>query len=140
MYSKFVFYFICRPKKNPLFLIDLTMDKDGVCYSTDLQSFEPTVCGLFDKGIASTKNVSQLEKMVMKKLFWSGTPLLETVGENEPPVVKLRELIRKAVRQSITPLKAYAKQYEKYLELFNLDINEYLRLVLSRVILHFNHS
>ena len=106
------------------------MDKGGVCYSTDLQSFEPTVCGLFDKGITSTKNVSQLEKMVMKKLFWSGTPLLETVGENEPPVVELRELIRKAVRQSIIPLKAYAKQYEKYLELFNLDINEYLRLVL----------
>lgn len=117
-----------------MFFLDLAMDKDCVCYSTDLENFEQVVCGLFDKGVACTKNVPQLEKMVMKKLFWSGTPLLETVGENEPPVVEMRESIRKAIRQSIIPLKAYAKQYEKYLGLFNLDISEYLRLV--QAILH----
>ena len=64
---------------------------------------------------------------MLRKLFWSGTPLLETVGENEPEVVEMREFVRKAVKQSIIPLRAYAKQYEKHLELFNLDINEYLR-------------
>ena len=105
------------------------MDKDGVGYSTELESFEQSVCGLFDKGISCTKNVPQLEKMVMRRLFWSGTPLLETVGENEPGVVEMREAIRKAIQQSIIPLKAYAQQYVKHLELFNLDINEYLRYV-----------
>ena len=116
-----------RPKKNPIFFVDLTMEKDGVSYGIDLQNFEQTVISLFNKGIACTKNVPQLEKMVMKKLFWSATPLLETVGENEPPVVETREFIRKAIQKSIIPLIAYAKEYEKYLELFNLDINAYLR-------------
>ena len=116
-----------RPKKNPLFFVDLTIDKDGVGYGIDLQNFEQNVINLFDKGIACTKNVPQLEKMVMKKLFWSATPLLETVGENEPPVVETREFIRKATQKSIVPLIAYAREYEKYLELFNLDINAYLR-------------
>lgn len=64
--------------------------------------------------------------MVLEGLFWSGTPLLESVGENEPEVVRLRETIRKSIKSSLEPLRAYAKQYEKYLELFNLDINEYL--------------
>lgn len=65
--------------------------------------------------------------MVLEGLFWSGTPLLESVGENEPEVVRLRETVRQSVKSSLIPLKAYAKQYEKYLDLFNLDINEYLQ-------------
>ena len=115
-----------RPKKNALFMLDLTLEKTGVQYSTDLESFERVVIMLFDKGITCTKNVPQLEKMVIEGLFWSGTPLLESVGENEPEVVKLRETVRHAIQQSLIPLRAYARQYEKYLDLYNLDINQYL--------------
>ena len=118
--------FFNRPKKNALFMLDLTLEKTGVQYSTDLESFERVVIMLFDKGITCTKNVPQLEKMVIEGLFWSGTPLLESVGENEPEVVKLRETVRHAIQQSLIPLRAYARQYEKYLDLYNLDINEYL--------------
>ena len=89
-------------------------------------SFENSVIDCFNKGILATKNVPQLEKRVMEKLFWSGTPLLETVGENEAPVTKMRDMIRKAISKAVVPLLAYAKQYEKYLELYNLDINKYL--------------
>ena len=115
-----------RPKKNALFILDLQLDKNSAIYSTDLDNFERVAISLFDKGIACTKNVPQLEKMVLEGLFWSGTPLLESVGVNEPEVVKKREMIRKAIRQSLIPLKAYAKQYEKFLDLHNLDINQYL--------------
>ena len=108
-------------------MIDLALEKSVVHYSTELESFEKTVIALFDKGIFATKNVPQLEKMVLQELFWSGTPLLEAVGENEPEVVQLRELIRKAIKKSMIPLRAYAKQYEQYLELYNLDINTYLK-------------
>lgn len=115
-----------KPKKNALFMLDLTMEKSGVQYNTDLKSFGRVVVTLFDKGITCTKNVPQLEKMVIEGLFWSGTPLLESVGENEPEVVKLRETVRHAIKQSLIPLRAYSRQYEKYLELYNLDINQYL--------------
>eukprot|EP00794_Sanderia_malayensis_P012733 gene12733-14038_t len=114
------------PKKNPLFHLDLVMDSSTVTYSTNPESFEPSIIGYFDKGIIATKNVPQLEKRVMEKLFWSGTPLLETVGENEKEVVHMRNHIRKAIRKAIIPLLAYAKEYEKYLELYNMDIKKYL--------------
>ena len=107
-------------------MLDLTMEKTGVQYNTDLESFGRVVIALFDKGITCTKNVPQLEKMVIEGLFWSGTPLLESVGENEPEVVKLRETVRQAIKKSLIPLRAYAKQNEQYLELYNMDINQYL--------------
>jgi len=114
------------PKKNPIFFIDLVMEANTVTYSTAPESFEPSVIGCFDKGIQAAKNVPQLEKHVMERLFWSGTPLLESVGENESEVKQLREAIRNAIQRAIIPLKAYAKEYEQYLDLYNLDIKKFL--------------
>ena len=39
------------------------MDKEGVHYSNNFNSFESTLVSLFDKGILSTQNVPQLEKV-----------------------------------------------------------------------------
>ncbi|KAK0056678.1 dynein heavy chain 1 axonemal-like isoform X1 [Biomphalaria pfeifferi] len=116
-----------KPRKNALFLIDLVMDKEGVHFSTSLPSFENTLISLFDKGIQATQNVPQLEREILKEIFWSGIPLLESVGEHEPPVEDLRNTIRRSIQQSLVPLKAYARAYEKYLELINLDINAYVK-------------
>ena len=63
----------------------------------------------------------------MEEIFFSGTPLLESVGENEPHVVELRETIQKAINQALLPLKAYARKYEEFLDLNNLDANQYVR-------------
>ncbi|ESO89348.1 hypothetical protein LOTGIDRAFT_210379 [Lottia gigantea] len=116
-----------RPKRNALFLVDLTMDPEGVHYSTNLNSFESTLVGLFDKGILSTQNVPQLEKYILEDIFWSGTPLLESVGEHEPPIEDLRHTVRLAIKQALIPMKAYAREYDKYLELFNMDIPQYIK-------------
>ena len=67
----------------------------------------------------------------MEDIFWSGTPLLESVGEHEPHVEELRETIRNAIRKAVIPLRAYAKEYEKYQELVNMDVNQYVKYVLS---------
>ena len=53
--------------------------------------------------------------------------MLESVGEHEPHVEELRESIKKAIRKAVIPMKAYAREYEKYLEIINLDINKYIR-------------
>lgn len=50
-----ILYYVLRPKKNALFLLDLTMEKGVVTYNTDLDSFERVVINLFDKGISCTK-------------------------------------------------------------------------------------
>lgn len=52
-----------RPKKSPLFLVDLVLDQAGVHYSTPLENVETSLISLFDKGILSTHNVPQLDKV-----------------------------------------------------------------------------
>lgn len=63
----------------------------------------------------------------MEELFWADTLLLESVGKKEPLVVELRETIRRAIQKAAIPLNAYAKQYEAYLELNNIDIPEFIK-------------
>ena len=62
----------------------------------------------------------------MEDIFFSGTPLLESVGEHEPPVDELRKTIIMSINMALIPLKAYAKQYIKFLELQNLNIVDYV--------------
>lgn len=52
-----------RPRKNPLFIVDLVLDSSGVHYSTPLEHFETALINLFDKGILATHVVPQLEKV-----------------------------------------------------------------------------
>lgn len=104
----------------------MVFEKDLVTFSTAKEDFEKSVISLFNKGVNSTKKIPQLEKMVLRSLFWSGTPLLESVGENEPLVKKFRETIHNCLQKAVIPMHAYAKEYEKYLELANLDLEVYL--------------
>lgn len=63
----------------------------------------------------------------MQEVFFSGTPLLESVGKLEPEMVSLRETIRRAITKSFIPVTAYAKKFEHYLEIVNLDIKAYVK-------------
>lgn len=68
-------------------------------------------------------------QLVMEDIFISGDPLLESVGLHEPLVEELRAVIAKAVRKAMIPLQAYAKEFRKYLELNNNDVNTFLKCV-----------
>ncbi|XP_029005758.1 dynein axonemal heavy chain 1 [Betta splendens] len=115
-----------KPKKNPLFLVDLVLDQSGVHYSTMPENFVTSIVHLFDKGIQATYNIYQLDKSVMQKLFILEDPLLESVNLWEPEVTALREQVGNALAQAAIPLRAYAAQYVKYLELHTMDIETLL--------------
>ncbi|KAH1168316.1 dynein axonemal heavy chain 1 [Mauremys mutica] len=116
-----------KPRKNPLFVVDLILDNSGVHFSTPLENFETSLISLFDKGILATHTIPQLETYVLENMFIRGTPLLESVGLHEPPVEELRITIQSAIRKAVIPLQAYAKQYENQLELNNNDIQSFLK-------------
>ncbi|XP_069500104.1 dynein axonemal heavy chain 1 [Ambystoma mexicanum] len=117
-----------NPRKNPIFSLELVLDNSGVHFNTPLENFETALKSLFDKGINATSKVPQLEKFVMEDMFISGTPLLESVGLHEPPVEELRKSIHNAIVKALLPLQAYAKQYEKHLELNNTDVEAFLNV------------
>ncbi len=116
-----------RPKKNAIFLTELQIDKTGPRYNINFENFELTLCSLFEKAILSTQSIPQLEKYVMEDIFWSGTPLLESVGANEPHVCDLKETIIQMLRQALIPLRAYSKSYERFTNLVNLNVEQYIK-------------
>ena len=63
----------------------------------------------------------------MEDIFLSGTPLLESVGNQEPEIVELKETIRSVLKQALIPLKAYAKVYDRYINVMNLNIENYIK-------------
>ncbi|XP_010013568.1 PREDICTED: dynein heavy chain 1, axonemal-like, partial [Nestor notabilis] len=115
-----------RPLRNPLFLTDLVLDTSGIHFSPPAESFEKSLVSLFDEGILATHTVPQLEKYVLENISITGTPLLDSVGLHEPNVEKLRETMCSAIQTAMIPLHAYAKRYEKFLELNNNDIQYFL--------------
>jgi len=54
---------VLRPRRNPLFFVDILADSQGIHYSTPLHNFEAVLVSLFDKGIQACQNVPQLEKV-----------------------------------------------------------------------------
>ena len=64
---------------------------------------------------------------VLEDISWADTPLLESVGEHEPRVEDLRDTIRTAISKSLIPLRAYARAYEQFLEVNNLELNDYIK-------------
>jgi dynein heavy chain len=121
------FFLFTRPKKNAIFLTELQIDKTGPRYNINFENFELTLCSLFEKAILSTQSIPQLEKYVMEDIFWSGTPLLESVGANEPHVCDLKETIIQMLRQALIPLRAYSKSYERFTNLVNLNVEQYIK-------------
>lgn len=57
---------VYRPKKNPLFFVDLVLDQTGVHYSTPLENFKTSIISLLDKGILCTHNLPQLDKVTYR--------------------------------------------------------------------------
>ena len=119
---------IFKPPTNPLWTLDLIVDPktNSFNFSTPVGPFEEAIVALFNNGVSSTKGVLDPEPMLMPKLFWVGTPMLDTVSLLEPWLIEIRENIRKNIKTSIIPLQSYCEQYKQYSELVELDIDQYM--------------
>lgn len=62
----------------------------------------------------------------MQKLPIIGDSLLESVSLWEQEVNEQRQKIRNALIQAVIPVRAYAAEFEKHLELHNSDIKTLL--------------
>ncbi|KAH8863214.1 Dynein heavy chain 1, axonemal [Schistosoma japonicum] len=120
------------PKRNPIFLVDLILDLEGPHYSTPIAQFPSSLVQIFDKAINSVQDVPQIEQFVIEGITCVDKQLLESVGLHEPSVDKLREQFKEYINSALIPMKAYAKQYERFMELTILDINAYLKVYESQ--------
>ncbi|CAH8652543.1 unnamed protein product [Schistosoma rodhaini] len=120
------------PKRNPIFLVDLQLDTDGPHYSTPITQFPNTLIQIFDKAINSVQDVPQIEQYVIEGITCVEKQLLEAVGLHEPQVERLRQQFTEYINSALIPMRAYAKQYERFMELTILDITAHLKAYESK--------
>ncbi|KAJ3337633.1 hypothetical protein HDU93_000776 [Gonapodya sp. JEL0774] len=113
--------------RKPVFQIDLVFRNGRIQYSTELALFERIALIVFDKALTALDGLPQLEPLVMDVMFWAMKPVLETVRDSEPAVARLRMSVRAAVKESLIPLEAYLRQYDKHLKMLTLDPLQYMK-------------
>lgn len=64
-------------------------------------------------------------QFVMKNLVVMGSVLLDPMDFYDNEVTELEEKVRKVLIGATVPLRAYAAEYEKHLDLHNLDIKTF---------------
>ena len=53
--------------------------REGIFYRVPPSAFRDVVLSVYERGAASVQGLPQIEKFVMEGLFWSDTPVLQTI-------------------------------------------------------------
>jgi dynein heavy chain len=122
-----------RSRKPPLFLLDLAIDSTGekpvFAYSSSSDSFTSSVLQFFDKSLFSIQKLIRIERKVMKNLFWSRDPVMNTVHPSEEWVSVYRNDIETAMSAAASKLDEYLKLYDPLLEFLQTDVQTYLESI-----------
>eukprot|EP01060_Flectonema_neradi_P033948 TRINITY_DN5821_c0_g1_i1.p1 TRINITY_DN5821_c0_g1~~TRINITY_DN5821_c0_g1_i1.p1 ORF type:complete len:4165 (+),score=795.81 TRINITY_DN5821_c0_g1_i1:69-12563(+) len=115
-----------RPESS-LFKVDLTIDNGAFSFSTNPDDFEVSLLSIFDKAVQYQANIPELEHQVMDQFFYNRMPTLPAVGSDNPIVLEYRNRISESVKHASKPLCEYAKTYDPFLDLVEVDIEVYLK-------------
>ena len=100
----------------------LAKEGEGVGYKVEPSSFVSTVVGVYDKAAASVQDIPQLEKFVMEGVFWSDTPMLQTIAGHEGVTPECRDKVNAALLETLPPMDDYLKLYDAYQPSVVLDV------------------
>lgn len=83
-----------------MFHIDLTVNPNSgdFAFNVPPAQFGERINVMFEKVITSLQNIPQVERNIMKNLFWSQSPVLSSVHKMEVKVVSIQQRIVSAIR------------------------------------------
>lgn len=81
---------------------------------------------LYDTALAKTHEIRQVHPYLLQKLNFPSDLTLSSLGLLSEEVVSVRERFLLAYKKAVIPLKAFAKEFDIYLDLFRLDVKDYI--------------
>lgn len=114
------------PHSYHVFQITLEMDERGAFFVTDLDDFVATMIRLLDTGIQETHFIDLMDPMVMRNLTYPNGLHLSSVGVESDTVVHWRHEIRTRYAAAVIPLKAYAREYHRFVEAHALHVETFM--------------
>ncbi|XP_043666184.1 dynein axonemal heavy chain 1-like [Vespula pensylvanica] len=110
----------------PVFKVDLLMDSNGAYYSTKLEAFKESIIFIFDNSLSLCHQIRQVHPFLLTFLKFPVDLFLSSVGLYNERICDVRNRLLNIYEKAVIPLKAYAKEYYKYLEFFEMDIEKYI--------------
>ncbi|ODM98022.1 Dynein heavy chain 1, axonemal [Orchesella cincta] len=112
----------------PVWVIDMYLDpREGPKYSQHLSSFYRTAYAIFHKAITSCSDMPTLLMKVMPQMQFAALGSLRGVEESEAEMIELAHSLVKYTKLILLPLESYIRKYEKYREVWSLDITSYVK-------------
>ncbi|XP_043259684.1 dynein axonemal heavy chain 1-like [Colletes gigas] len=111
---------------NPIFRVEIRMNEKEAIYSTNPDEFVKTIVSLYDNALAMCHQVRQVHPFLLPALKFPSDLFMSSVGLLEDHVCHVRDRLKLAYQKSVIPLKAYAREYHRFLDLFNLDVANYV--------------
>ncbi|KAH8296408.1 hypothetical protein KR054_005747 [Drosophila jambulina] len=115
------------PYHKPVFAMTLGINEDRkVFYSTDPDEFQPALMDIFKRCLEKTSGVKLIDSFVMSFLKYAPNLYILTVELIEDLFIVQNDLMMRCYAKAVLPLKAYARLYERFIDFYLLNINQYM--------------
>ncbi|KAL1506671.1 hypothetical protein ABEB36_005994 [Hypothenemus hampei] len=115
------------PSAAPIFTLQLRMDETGAFYSTIPEQFKEVLLRLFDEALKQTHQIRQVHPFLLSNLRFPPDLCLSSVGLLADEVCEIRNRFLLAYEKACIPLKAYAKEFDIHVNLYTLNIADYIK-------------
>uniref|UniRef100_A0ABD2WRH4 Dynein heavy chain 1, axonemal n=1 Tax=Trichogramma kaykai TaxID=54128 RepID=A0ABD2WRH4_9HYME len=111
-----------------IFEIELYMDKDKPHYTTDLDLFREKLSGIYSNALKLCQSIRQVHPLVLKNLKFPQNLFVKPLNlvDQTELIEEVYRRLDRAYSKAVIPLRAYIKRYEKYRELYLLNVDEYI--------------
>jgi len=104
-----------------LFTLEIVVTETGLSYRVPPSEYKEVVLAVFSRGVSATLGIAQVERYVMDSLFWSDTPVLQTVNLAEGLVPELQARCSAALDKALIPAVEYLAKFATYEEYVTFD-------------------
>lgn len=115
------------PYHKPVFAMTLGISDDRkVFYSTDPDEFQPALMNIYKTCLEKSSGVKLIDSAVMSFLKYAPNLYILTVELIEDQFLVENDLMKRCYGKAVLPLKAYARLYERFIDFYLLNINNYM--------------
>ncbi|KAK4887372.1 hypothetical protein RN001_003643 [Aquatica leii] len=116
-----------KPLTQPVFYLQLKMEPEiGAFYSTSPEGFIDALLNLYDNAVRLTHTINQVHPCLLPHLKYPSNIYLSSVGLLDKDVQALETELYTDIK-AIIPLKTYCAEYHVHTELFNLNVDTFIR-------------
>ena len=112
-----------RTKRQNVFSIEIVLGEDGkLVYGTPLENFVPSLAKIFNHVTTSIQQIRTIEPLIMDKLFWSHSPMLNIAQSALEEVDALRDATCAALEKTIAAVGQYLSTVTPYESILAHDV------------------